>query len=181
MGFFSIFLYTITLNCVTTGARKMSIEYMFCFICSEQCIKIISSRKKWSLFSSIFKEINATPTFQKVGGVTLPLTFCRWHKNFSWNRINHHKIDFYSQGIFRFLFATIFNWNEPEHQLIAKLTLPHGKIIRVIFPLCWFTKKYFGFNTKSIKCAWQIYQRTSFLNYCRLIYFQNMCIVTYDF
>ena len=44
-------------------------------------------------------------------------------------------IDFYSQGIFTFLFATIFNSNEPERQLVAKLTLSHGKIIRVIFSL----------------------------------------------
>ena len=35
----------------------MPIEYMFCFICSEQCIKILSSRKKCSLFSSVFKKI----------------------------------------------------------------------------------------------------------------------------
>ena len=28
MGLFSIFLYTFTINCVTTGARKMPIEYM---------------------------------------------------------------------------------------------------------------------------------------------------------
>ena len=51
----------------------MSIEHMFCFICSEQCIKIILSRKKCGLFSSIFKRIipnNTTPTFQEVGGVT---------------------------------------------------------------------------------------------------------------
>ena len=70
---FLIFLYTFTINCVTTGARKMPIEYMFCFICSEQCIKIISSCKKCGLFSSVFKKImlnNTTPTFQEVGGVT---------------------------------------------------------------------------------------------------------------
>ena len=51
----------------------MSIEYMFCFISSKQCIKIISSRKKCSLFSSVFKKSipnNTTPTFQEVGGVT---------------------------------------------------------------------------------------------------------------
>ena len=73
MGLFSIFLHTFTINCVTTGARKMSIEYMFCFICSKQCIKIISSCKTCSLFSSVFKKIipnNTTPTFQEVGGVT---------------------------------------------------------------------------------------------------------------
>ena len=67
------FLYTFTINCVTTGARKMLLEYMFWFICSEQCIKIISSRKKCDLFSSVFKTIipnNTTPTFTEVGGVT---------------------------------------------------------------------------------------------------------------
>ena len=51
----------------------MPIEYMFCFICSEQSIKIISSRKKCGLFSSVFKKIipnNTTPTFTEVGGVT---------------------------------------------------------------------------------------------------------------
>ena len=73
MGLFSNFLYTFIIDCVTTGARKMPIEYMFCFICSDQCIKIISSRKKCGLFSSVFKKIipnNTTPTFQEVGGVT---------------------------------------------------------------------------------------------------------------
>ena len=74
----------------------MLIEYMFCFIWSKQCIQIISSHKECGLFSSVFKKIipiNATPTFQEVGGVTLPLIFCQWHKNFSWYRVNHHKID----------------------------------------------------------------------------------------
>ena len=73
MGLFSIFLYTFTINCVTTGARKMPIEYMFCFICSEQCAKIILSRKKSGLFSSVSKKIipkNTTLNFQEVGGVT---------------------------------------------------------------------------------------------------------------
>ena len=51
----------------------MPIEDMFCFICSEQCMKIISLRKKCGLFSSVLKKIipNTTiPTFQEVGGVT---------------------------------------------------------------------------------------------------------------
>ena len=72
MGLFSIFLYTLTINCVTTGSRKMHNERMFCFIRTKQCIKIISSRKKRGLFSSVFKKIipnNTTPTFQEVGGV----------------------------------------------------------------------------------------------------------------
>ena len=34
----------------------MPIEYIFCFICSEQCIKIISSRKNCGLFNSVFKK-----------------------------------------------------------------------------------------------------------------------------
>ena len=51
----------------------MPIEFMFCFICSEQCIKINSSRKKCGLFSSVFNTIypyKTTPTFQEVSGVT---------------------------------------------------------------------------------------------------------------
>ena len=51
----------------------MPIEYMFCFICKEQCIKINSSLNKCGLFSSVFKKMipnNTTPTFQEVGGVT---------------------------------------------------------------------------------------------------------------
>ena len=77
----------------------MDLEYyMFCFICSEQCIKIITSREMCGLFSSVFKKIipnNTAPTFQEVGGVTYPLTFCPWHNNFScsWYRVDHHKID----------------------------------------------------------------------------------------
>ena len=46
---------------------------MFCYICSEQCIKIISSGKTCALFSSVFKKIiidNTTPNFIGVGGVT---------------------------------------------------------------------------------------------------------------
>ena len=73
MGLFSIFLYTFTINYVTTGARKMPIEHVFFFICSEQCIKIISSRKKCGLHCSVFKKVipnSTTHTFQEVGGVT---------------------------------------------------------------------------------------------------------------
>ena len=51
----------------------MPIEYMFCFICSEQCIKTISSRKNCCLFCSVFKTVipyNTIPTFLEVSGVT---------------------------------------------------------------------------------------------------------------
>ena len=74
----------------------MPIEYIFCFICSEQCMKIISSRKKCGFFTSAFKIFflnNTAPTFQEVGGVTQPLIFCRWHKNFSLYRVNDHIMD----------------------------------------------------------------------------------------
>ena len=73
MGLFLSFLYTFTINCVTTEARKIPIEYMFCFICSEQFIKIVSSRKKCNWLSSVFKKIipnNIIPIFQEVCGVT---------------------------------------------------------------------------------------------------------------
>ena len=49
----------------------MPIEYMFCFICSEQRIKLISLRKKCGLLSSVFNRIipnDTSPTFQEVGG-----------------------------------------------------------------------------------------------------------------
>ena len=57
----------------------MPIEYMFCFICSEYRMKIISSRKKCGFLSSACNKIipnNTSPTFQQVGGVTQPLIFC---------------------------------------------------------------------------------------------------------
>ena len=82
--------------------------------------------------SSVFKKIisnNTTPTFQEVGGVTQPRIFCWWHKNSSWYRVNHHKIDWFLLLMcFTFLFAAVFNWNEQERQLIAKLILPMGRI-----------------------------------------------------
>ena len=53
----------------------MPIVYMLCFICSEQCLKIISSRKTCGLFSFVFKKIiptcnNTSPIFQETGGLT---------------------------------------------------------------------------------------------------------------
>ena len=58
----------------------MPIEYMFCFICSKQCQKIISARKTFGFFSSEYQKIipnTTTSTFQEVGGVAQPLIFCR--------------------------------------------------------------------------------------------------------
>ena len=37
--FFSIFLYTFTVNFVTTGARKMPIEFLFCFFVANNAYK----------------------------------------------------------------------------------------------------------------------------------------------
>ena len=50
----------------------MPFEYMFCFICSEQC-KNHFVAQKCGLFSFVFKKNipnNTTPTFQDVGGLT---------------------------------------------------------------------------------------------------------------
>ena len=80
MGLFTVFILLLE-KWVTTGARKKPIEYMFCFICSEQCIK-----NQDGLICSVFKKsipYNTTPTFQEVDGVTQSLIFCRWHENFS--------------------------------------------------------------------------------------------------
>ena len=79
----------------------MPIEYVFCFICSEQCIKIISLRKKCGLCRSVFKKIipyNTTPHF--VDGIRNPHGIAS-----TITKLN----DFYSQGIITVLFATVFN------------------------------------------------------------------------
>ena len=49
----------------------MPIEYVFSFICSEQCIKIVAQKVWLVLFC--FKNIipyNTIPNFQEVGGVS---------------------------------------------------------------------------------------------------------------
>ena len=57
-------------------------------------------------------------------------------------------IDFYSQGIFTSLFATVFNSDETERQLIAT-----WEDYRSYLPFVLVYKIYFGGHTKSIKCA----------------------------
>ena len=79
----------------------------------EQCIKSISPRKKCGLFSSVFKKVIPNNN-TLVDGLTQPLGIKTSH------------------GIA----LTITK----ERQLKAKPILPHGKILRVIFPLFWFTK-----------------------------------------
>ena len=52
--------------------ERCLLSMFFCSICSEQCIKIISSRKKCGLCCSVFKKCIpscTTHTFQEVGGV----------------------------------------------------------------------------------------------------------------
>ena len=101
----------------------MPIEYMFCCICSEQCIKIISSCKNCGLFSSVFKKIipnNITPTFQEVVGLLTPSHFVGAIRTYHGIALTITKlIDFYSQCIFYF-----FDQNVNS----AKLTLPMGRL-----------------------------------------------------
>ena len=84
------------------------------FIYSQQCIKIISSLKKMCGFiSSVFNKMipnNTTPTFKKWVGYLNPAYFV------DGIRTSHGialtitgLIDFYSQGSFTFLFASVFN------------------------------------------------------------------------
>ena len=107
LDFFPIFLYIFTKNCVATGTRKMPIEYMFCFFCSEQCIKIISSGKTCGLFSSIFKTIipnNTTLLSEKKVGQLNPSHFGDGLSHSHCIALTIKKIiDFCSQGIFTFL------------------------------------------------------------------------------
>ena len=80
---------------------------MFCFILGEQCTKIIPLRKTCSLFSSVFKKIipnNTAPTFQEVGGVSISI-----RTSHGIALTSSKLIDFDSQCIFTFLFATVFN------------------------------------------------------------------------
>ena len=90
----------------------MPIEYMICFINSQQCIKIISSRRTCGFISSVFKKFipyNTTPTFQEVGGVTQPHIFVDGIRTSHGIALTITKlIDLYSQGVFTWLFATVF-------------------------------------------------------------------------
>ena len=94
--------------------------------------------------SSVFKKIipnNTTPTFQEVGGVTQPHIFCRWHKNFSWNRVNHHKPDWFLLWWYFYLFTYHcfqLKWTRTSTHGLTHSA--HGDILRVIFSLLWFTK-----------------------------------------
>ena len=82
-------------------------------------MKIISSCKMCGFISSVLKKIianNTTPTFQEVGGVTQPRMFCWWPSQ-NW-------LTSTLKVFLLFLFAAVFNWNEPESQHIAKPILP---------------------------------------------------------
>ena len=76
-----------------------------------------------------------------------------------------------------FLSATVFDFNKPEHQLKAQLILPHGKILRIIFPLFWFTK-FILLSIHSVLDRKKLHKAC--FNSCRWYIFQNMCIVTCD-
>ena len=170
--YFSLYF---TINCVTTGAWKKPIEYIICFIYSQQCITIISLRKMCGFISSIFKNFfpnNTTPTFQEVGGVTQPRIFCWWHKNVLWYLINNHKIDWFLLTMwFYFFVCHCFQLKWTRTSTHSKTLSAHGEILKVIFPLFWF-----GFKVCSAKIpTYCIFKLLS------LICFQNMSIVTCDF
>ena len=63
--------------------------------------------------SSVFMKIipsNTTPTFQEVGGVTQPRIFVDDIRTYHGIALTITKlIGFYSQGVFTFLLATVFN------------------------------------------------------------------------
>ena len=76
-------------------SSKMPIECMFCFICSKQCIIIISSCKRCGFLALPLRKLLLIilPLIFKEGGVTQPLIFCRVHNKFSWYRFKHRQID----------------------------------------------------------------------------------------
>ena len=89
-------------------------------------------------------------------------------------------IDFYSQGIHTFLFATVFNGNEPERQLTPKLILPMGSF-KELSSLCSGLHNLFWFQYKDHKvCLTQIPTYDIF-KLLSVIFFQNMWIVTCNF
>ena len=101
-----IFLYTLTINCVTIRTRNI---YFVLFV-ANKFKKNVSSRKNYDLFSSVLKNIilnSATPSFQAVSGVTQSRIFCRRHESFALSYTN--LIDYYSQGILTLLFITFSN------------------------------------------------------------------------
>ena len=66
-GIFS-FYFILFYKLCNYRSTKLSVVYMFCFICSDQCIKIISYKKCCCLSSAFKKSIpnNTIPTFQEV-------------------------------------------------------------------------------------------------------------------
>ena len=150
---------------------------MFCFIYSQQCIKVISSGNMCGFISFVFKKIipnNTTPTFQEVGGVTQPRIFCQWHKNFLWYRVKHHKIDWFLlwRCIYTFLPLFSIEINQDVNSWLNSFCPWEDFKSYFLFVLVY--KISYGFNTMSIKCAWQKYQHITFLNYCQLYIFK-MC------
>ena len=160
MGLFSIFLYTLTTNCVTTGAQKSLSCIWFAFswptmhnnnFFAKKCVYLLV------LYS------------RKLFLITIPLLFnstqhiLLMHKIFSWYRVNHHKIDWFLLSMcFYFFVCHRFQLKWTRTSTHSKTHSAHGKILRVIFPLFWLTKYSCGSNTKSIKCAWQKIQLTAF-------------------
>ena len=103
---------------------------------SEQCIKSFRRTKyvDWSILYSRKQFLTSLPQlFKKWVGYlhTHILVECLRTSHVIAKTITK-LIDFYSQGFFTFLFATVFNWND----LLAKLILSMGRFY-VISLLFW--------------------------------------------
>ena len=57
MCFFALFHQTFIINWIATGARNGPFEYLFCFICSQNCMRNISSGKYIDMFRSEFNNL----------------------------------------------------------------------------------------------------------------------------
>ena len=143
LDFFDFSLYFYYKLCHCRSMKKAYWVYDLLFY-SQQYITIISSRKMCGFISSVLKKTipnNTSPTFQEVGGVTQPRIFCWLHKNFSWYRVNHHKIDwFLLSRCFYFFVCPYFQLKLARTSTHSEIHSAHVKILRVIVPLFWCTK-----------------------------------------
>ena len=149
-------------------------------ICSEQYIQVISSSKKCSLFSSAFKKIilnNTTHTFQEEGGVTQPLIFRRWHRNFSWYCVNHHQVEWFLHSGYFYVFVCHYfhlKWSRKSTH-----NAPWEDFQDLSF-LCSGLQHFFWVQYKEQKVCLTKIPKQSIFKVQSAIYFQNMCIATCD-
>ena len=114
------------------------------------------------------------------GGTSLWVAFCRWHKNFSWYRVNHHQIDWFLLPMYFYLFVCHYfqlKWTRTSTHSYTHSAPCEDCKSYISFVLVY--KVSFGFNKKSIKCARQKYQRNAFLNYCSLYIFKICALLCF--